>query len=527
MNGDVGSAPQLIFEAHGYSYRRLSSFLGQDFQGLSQAARTARQQGHISSLMATKLCRLDTAFSLLRHVSSVKNDRLFVQIDNELGGSSILAGRLLHFAEDVRPSTMAELIIYGRDTCGMCVRFKAQCDSAGLVYKFVAIDEPAGRREMSNKLRSASWFKGGSFGLPLVDVYGAVKQRPSIEEVRLAKESSLSAPQVDDVKAQFRTLDSNGDGMLSFQEMKGLLKQLNPTFSNRQLQALFCAADSDQNGVIEMDEFLDFILAGKKREPAIDIERPLGTASSDAVRADWKEACVSAHNGFRKEHGAGDLGWNDECYVSAKKQADACQEKGGMFHDNCEGPSGRHGQNIFWCSAPGSSALRMVQAWYDEMVDPGYDFSSPGFTSGTGHFTQVVWKGSQGVGMALSEDGRFAVANYFPAGNVMGRFREHVLPRGSTYTPEEDEPPPPPPMQGFQSEPAPGAVTATSMTPELEAAFEGCPFPFKDKAAAAFAEGDAIVTVERSADGNMRNMQVTIKKGCSTSRMRGSWGLCT
>eukprot|EP00401_Gymnodinium_catenatum_P082882 CAMPEP_0117619434 /NCGR_PEP_ID=MMETSP0784-20121206/86614_1 /TAXON_ID=39447 /ORGANISM="" /LENGTH=246 /DNA_ID=CAMNT_0005423323 /DNA_START=109 /DNA_END=846 /DNA_ORIENTATION=+ len=89
MNGDVGSAPQLIFEAHGYSYRRLSSFLGQDFQGLSQAARTARQQGHISSLMATKLCRLDTAFSLLRHVSSVKNDRLFVQLDNELGGSSM------------------------------------------------------------------------------------------------------------------------------------------------------------------------------------------------------------------------------------------------------------------------------------------------------------------------------------------------------------------------------------------------------------------------------------------------------
>ena len=40
------------------------------------------------------------------------------------------------------------------------------------------------------------------------------------------------------------------------------------------------------------------------------------------------------------------------------------------------------------------------------------------------------------MGMALSEDGRFCVANYFPAGNVMGAFKENVLPRGSPYVPE-------------------------------------------------------------------------------------------
>ena len=33
---------------------------------------------------------------------------------------------------------------------------------------------------------------------------------------------------------------------------------------------------------------------------------------------------------------------------------------------------------------------RGVTDWYNEMTDPGYDFTKPDFTNGTGHFTQVV-----------------------------------------------------------------------------------------------------------------------------------------
>ncbi len=53
------------------------------------------------------------------------------------------------------------------------------------------------------------------------------------------------------------------------------------------------------------------------------------------------------------------------------------------------------------------------------------------FNSGIGHFTQVVWKGSQevGFGKAHGKDGRvFVVGNYHPAGNVMGQFEENVFP---------------------------------------------------------------------------------------------------
>lgn len=50
----------------------------------------------------------------------------------------------------------------------------------------------------------------------------------------------------------------------------------------------------------------------------------------------------------------------------------------------------------------------------------------------TGHFTQVIWKNSSrfGLGVAFSDDGRqaFVVAQYGPAGNMMGDFPENVPP---------------------------------------------------------------------------------------------------
>ena len=50
---------------------------------------------------------------------------------------------------------------------------------------------------------------------------------------------------------------------------------------------------------------------------------------------------------------------------------------------------------------------------------------------GTGHFTQVVWKGSKklGVGFALTGDGRslYVVAQYSPSGNYIGQFGQNVL----------------------------------------------------------------------------------------------------
>ena len=78
------------------------------------------------------------------------------------------------------------------------------------------------------------------------------------------------------------------------------------------------------------------------------------------------------------------------------------------------------------------SGQRAVDMWYEEIKD--YSFRNPGFSSGTGHFTQVIWIDSVEMGVAKATNAKgtqFVVARYNPPGNVLGSFPENVKPKGS------------------------------------------------------------------------------------------------
>ena len=65
-------------------------------------------------------------------------------------------------------------------------------------------------------------------------------------------------------------------------------------------------------------------------------------------------------------------------------------------------------------------------------ISDRYDFNKPGFKSGIGHFTQVVWKETKelGIAKAKGDDGKiFVVARYHPAGNYMNQFQDNVKPK--------------------------------------------------------------------------------------------------
>merc|ERR1712183_940254 len=79
---------------------------------------------------------------------------------------------------------------------------------------------------------------------------------------------------------------------------------------------------------------------------------------------------------------------------------------------------------------PGSTPEDAVKAWYSE-VKYYTDYKHGTFRSQTGHFTQVVWKGTTKVGLAVSDCGKYIVANYKCPGNMMGDFAKNVLPPGS------------------------------------------------------------------------------------------------
>ncbi|KAL2100078.1 hypothetical protein ACEWY4_004472 [Coilia grayii] len=169
--------------------------------------------------------------------------------------------------------------------------------------------------------------------------------------------------------------------------------------------------------------------SGKKVSPSG--EKPRGDQSSSSLDGSFEREFLEAHNSYRQLHGASSLTMSRDLCRSAQKWADHLLASKKMQHSQAD-----HGENLFyaWSSAPkqlhGKTA---VENWYSEIKD--YNFRKPGFQSSTGHFTQVVWKGSKELGVGLATDGNtvIVVGQYLPAGNISnpGYFEKNVLPAGS------------------------------------------------------------------------------------------------
>ncbi|XP_022099173.1 uncharacterized protein LOC110983864 [Acanthaster planci] len=153
----------------------------------------------------------------------------------------------------------------------------------------------------------------------------------------------------------------------------------------------------------------------------------------DDLKTFQKEA-LSAHNKFREKHGVQALKLSDDLSAHAQQWANHLASLNSLKHSNNK----NFGENIAMSFDPKTtefSGQQVTDQWYAEVKD--YNFNIPGFRSGTGHFSQVVWKDSKemGIGKAVAGNGKvFVVANYRPAGNVMSRFKENVFPLGSKKT---------------------------------------------------------------------------------------------
>lgn len=143
-----------------------------------------------------------------------------------------------------------------------------------------------------------------------------------------------------------------------------------------------------------------------------------------------KIACLQAHNAKRDIHGASSLVWDDTLEQHAKEWADHLLSEGkGLKHATQTG----EGENLYWGKTSSHRTCEdAMNSWYDK-EEKLYDYNNPGFSPETGHFTQVVWKATTAVGVALaankSEDGwieTYIVARYSPQGNIRGRFAENV-----------------------------------------------------------------------------------------------------
>ncbi|PPQ92432.1 hypothetical protein CVT25_008653 [Psilocybe cyanescens] len=139
----------------------------------------------------------------------------------------------------------------------------------------------------------------------------------------------------------------------------------------------------------------------------------------------WTNEVVNVHNSYRAQYRAPAVTWSNDLYPGTLAWAKQCQ-----FHHSSGG--GKYGENLF--AGTGNTGLDPgVKSWMNEAAH--YDWNKPGFSSATGHFTQVVWKGSKQVACALadcragtifSQASKYLVCRYSPAGNVIGQFPANV-----------------------------------------------------------------------------------------------------
>ncbi|KAF8426619.1 CAP domain-containing protein [Tirmania nivea] len=144
---------------------------------------------------------------------------------------------------------------------------------------------------------------------------------------------------------------------------------------------------------------------------------PVGNTGDDMN--DFERMFLDTHNKLRAKTGAGPLTLDRKMSNYAQTHVNSC-----VF----EHSSPRvYGENL---GAGYPSIASTIQAWFDEWQD--YPFDKPDFYSGTGHFTQVVWKAATKIGCAQKvcngangTPGTYYSCNY-DEGNLIGSFAENV-----------------------------------------------------------------------------------------------------
>ena len=141
----------------------------------------------------------------------------------------------------------------------------------------------------------------------------------------------------------------------------------------------------------------------------------------------FRSAVLAQHNGYRAAHQVPELEYSSKLESGALSWARRLASTGKFEHSG--GDDGESLHFFFSSEAIDAAGLaeQAVSHWYNEIKK--YNYKRPGFSGATGHFTQVVWKGSTslGCGAAKSKDkSYFIVCRYSPAGNVLGQFPQNV-----------------------------------------------------------------------------------------------------
>ncbi|MBE8523170.1 serine protease [Amycolatopsis sp. H6(2020)] len=155
---------------------------------------------------------------------------------------------------------------------------------------------------------------------------------------------------------------------------------------------------------------------------------------SDKTDQDFLNSMVASINQYRAKHSAPPVELDQQLVDYAKSRAEHIADKEQLVHDGTQG----YGENLSSASSSAPTvgpATGATDAWYGEIKDYNFDDLASNIPQKTGHFTQLVWKGSTKIGAGRvygrSTDGEwydtYIAVNFSPAGNVAGAFKDNVL----------------------------------------------------------------------------------------------------
>jgi len=150
--------------------------------------------------------------------------------------------------------------------------------------------------------------------------------------------------------------------------------------------------------------------------------------NEENAEAKFQDQALKAHNEYRDKHGVAPLKLDKKLCSYAQEWANKLAKDDSFQHRTNQD----FGENLYcsWSSNPKAKCpgSKPVDSWYSE--GSKYIFGTePVNSSSVGHFTQVVWKKTEklGIAKARSKSGKtVVVANYEPAGNWISQYAANV-----------------------------------------------------------------------------------------------------
>ena len=134
------------------------------------------------------------------------------------------------------------------------------------------------------------------------------------------------------------------------------------------------------------------------------------------------------HNYYRKLFNSPLLTLNNDLITYSQNFANEMSINDDDSHSNCLWKNNLIIGESIYSSNKFFSGKEMTNIFYKEIKY--YDFDKSICETKASRFTQMIWKKTKEVGFGIAYSNKsgkyYAVANYFPTGNSLGEYKEHI-----------------------------------------------------------------------------------------------------